>query len=64
MSSAMEWRKRISGLREMARLAKGAERERKLTELADRWEKVADEVEGGDEWAAAFVDRTMHSLER
>lgn len=33
-------------LRQMAELTADAERQRKLTELAARWEQVADEAEG------------------
>ncbi len=45
-STPIDWRERAGELRLMAQLTGDAERQRKLTELADRWEEVADEAEG------------------
>lgn len=46
MSTPTEWRERAIELRQMAQLTGDAERQRKLTDLAERWEQVADEAEG------------------
>ena len=46
MSTPAEWRERAFELRQMAQLTGDAERQRKLTELANRWEQVAEEAEG------------------
>ncbi len=46
MSTPMQWRARAVEMRQMAERTADAERQRKLIELAERWEQVADEAEG------------------
>jgi len=43
MSEAEEWREHIAELRRVAEQAVDAERQRKLMDLADRWEEFAKE---------------------
>ncbi len=45
MSTPTAWRERAVELRQMATFTADAERQRKLTELAERWEQVASEAE-------------------
>ena len=46
MSEAEEWTRYIAELREVAEQTGDAERRRKLFDLADQWEELAEEFEG------------------
>ncbi len=45
MPSARDWRERVIELRDIASQTDDADERRKLLELADQWEKVAQDAE-------------------